>query len=166
MTFTAHVRVNWPVPAVQLLDAATHAAGGDPATVERHEEHPSPIWNTSWVTNKPHQGLLAYLHVRWGEQPDHGDAGHPEPPALVILTIDTPETAKAAIADAILPAVRDWLDDQGVPRTTWWWDDEKAGTRHPGATDVAAIADPTLHRDTWNPQPSRPGPCNSGDWGP
>src|SRR5262245_45697356 len=143
MTLTTHVRINWPVPAVALLDAATIAAGGDPTTVERDEEHPSPIWNMSWVRNRPSQGLDAFLHVRWSEKPDQGDEEVPEPPALVVLTIDTPEAARGRpttgrelIAFQILPAVRDWLDAHHVPRTAWWWDDEYQGTYHPATTDV------------------------------
>jgi hypothetical protein len=136
MTLTTRVRINWPVPAVALLDAVTLAANGDPATVERDEEHPSPIWNMSWVRNRPGQGLDAYIHVRWSEQPDVGDEEPTEPPALVVLTIDTPEprrgrpfTGEQLLALQLLPAVRDWLDDNHVPRTAWWWEDERNGEK-------------------------------------
>jgi hypothetical protein len=156
MTLTTEVRINWPVPAVRLLDVATMAAGGDPAAVERDEDHPSPVWNMSWVRNRPDQGLAAYLHVRWTEQPDEGMADCPEPPALVILVIDTPEgtrgrsrTGQQVTAEVIVPPVREWLDSLDVPRRCWWWEDELKGSFHPGSTDIAALCDPAHPRETW-----------------
>jgi len=35
MTLTTEVRIAWPVPPLDLLNVATVAAGGDPATVGR-----------------------------------------------------------------------------------------------------------------------------------
>lgn len=159
MTFTTTIRINWPVPAVNLLDVATLAAGGDPPTVVRDEEHPSSIWNMSWVRNRPDQGLAAYLHVRWTEQLDKGFESEPAPPALVILTIDTPYVDSAGqtghqAAATILRPIQDWLDDHNVPRTSWWWEDEQKGSFHPGSTDVAALADPALPRENWTSSPS------------
>lgn len=133
MTITTEVRINWPVPAVALLDHVTRVAGGDPTAVRRRSTATS-------VANELGQGLRTLADVWFSELPDNGDA----PPAHVILTIDNPYGFKSPTgievqAREILPAVVEWLDAQGVPRDRWWWEDESRGTYHPGTCDVALL---------------------------
>lgn len=163
MTLTTQVRIDWPVAAVALLDHVTTVADGDPATVARRSHAPGdPSWGDEThtchgVSNVAGQGLRTLASVRWGENQDVGYDDWPQPPALVVLTIDNPygfatETGRNVQATKILPAVRDWLDGFGVPRDRWWWEDETAGTFHPGTTDVSALDDPTVERETWTGQ--------------
>jgi hypothetical protein len=77
---TVRVRVNWPIPAVRLLDAVTVAVGGDPRTVRRTEAHPCDIYGMHRVSNEPDQGLTALAQVLWAEEPDCGWPNEPEPP--------------------------------------------------------------------------------------
>jgi hypothetical protein len=155
MTLTTEVRINWPVPAVKLLDHVTAMAGGDPATVARR------VSDTS-VYNHAGQGLRTLAGIRWMEQPEtdlgEPDWPHPCPPALVVLSLDNPygygedeHRGRWVQANDILPAVVEWLDEQGVPRDQWWWEDETAGTYHPGTIDVRYL-DSTDERETWQPE--------------
>lgn len=157
MTITTEVRILWPVPAVALLDHVTRVAGGDPATVARTAE-PGYIWNHAG------QGLMTLAWVHWSEKPhtgyepeDEDDDAWPEPPALVRLAIDNPygradgPSGRQVQAHTILPAVVEWLDAQGVPRDAWWWQDESAGTYHPGTVDVRLLDDDTTPREAWQP---------------
>lgn len=168
MTLTTQVRINWPVPAVKLLDHVTTVAGGDPATVRReHRRTGEPFYEGSTlvrtrelVRNCVGQGLKTLALVTWAEHPetDRGDDEYsiPVPPALVVLSIDNPygfgheDRGRWVQANLILPAVADWLDEQGVPRDAWWWDDETAGTFHPGTTDVRYL-DTNDEREVWAP---------------
>lgn len=151
MTITTEVRINWPVPAVALLDHVTRAAGGDPINVLRNVEDRS---GRHEVWNRPMQGLRTWAWVRFAETPDSGDDFLPRPKAMVVLSIDNPygglrsPSGREIQANEILPAVVEWLDEQGVPRDRWWWEDETAGTFHPGTTPVQYLAtdDP---RETW-----------------
>lgn len=157
MTLTTQVRINHPVPAGRLLDVVTVAAGGDPATVGRWTE-------VGEVANEPAQGLETWARVRWAEQPDVGYEDYPMPPALVVLTLDNtwswePPSAEAVQA-GILEVVADWLDGQGVPRSSWWWwEDECAGTFHPGTTDVRLLAE-LGEREVWTCDVSGFAPSN------
>jgi hypothetical protein len=160
------VRVNWPVPAVALLDAVTVAVGGAPQTVQRDEAHPCPVFGMNRVSNDPDQGLDALAWVLWSEDPDQGvSPDEPEPPALVmVVMINTPGTLDPGWQDVehlhntnVLPTVRDWLDQQGVPRTAWWWCCEDL-RYFPGTVDIAALTTrPDELRDLhpqlrWSPQ--------------
>lgn len=163
MTLTTSVRINWPVPAVSLLDTVTTAAGGDPATVRRFIVAPGePCWSGSplladrhRVANLADQGLATLASVQWAEGPvfDHED----QPPALVVLTIDNPygdgrgPTGGEVQASRILPAVVDWLDRHGVPRDAWWWNRESWGTWHPGTVEVERLND-SGEIETWRPR--------------
>lgn len=159
MTLSTRVRINYPVAAVRLLDAVTVAAGGDPQTVRRSYSA------ASCVTNDYGQNLLARAGVQWWERLDEGEAigftpnGHlvwSEPPALVELSLDTSYVGRKGQPGImvhvykILPAVVSWLDEEGVPRTSWWWEDDHHSTFHPGSVDVASLAtdDPI---ETWSP---------------
>jgi hypothetical protein len=132
-----------------LLDAVTVAVGGDPATVRRDEAHPCEIYGMNRVSNEPSQGLDALALVLWAEEPDLGwPPDEPEPPALVLLVIDTVgelhplwDDLDALHKTNVLPLVRDWLDDEGVPRSAWWWCCEDLGY-FPGTLDVATLAHP------------------------
>lgn len=142
------VRINWPVPAVALLDAVTSAVGGDPATVRRDEAHPCDIFGMHRVGNQPDQGLGALVWVLWAEEPDRGWPDEPDPPALVMLVVNTAGELHPLWDDLqrlhetnVLPVVRDWLDDRRVPRTAWWWCCEDLGY-FPGTLDVAALTRP------------------------
>ena len=146
MTLTTEVRINYPVPAKALLDHVTRVAGGDPDTIVRGSEPGS-------MSNRAGQGLKTLAWVNWSEEPDEGDPEWPCPPALVVLSIDNPygfggETGRAVQANEILPRVVEWLDDRGVPRESWWWEDETAGTYHPGSVDVALL-NADGDRETW-----------------
>jgi hypothetical protein len=169
MTLTTEVRIDWPVPAIRLLDHVTAVAGGDPATVARHVED-GHVWNRAG------QGLRTLAGVRFSERPDYGyDDGEyrsPAPRALVILTLDNPygygveNTGRYVQANEILPAVVEWLDDHGVPRDRWWWEDETAGTYHPGTTSVRYLNTDDL-REVWEPttkptSPPRTSPPSDG----
>lgn len=153
MTITTEVRIAWPVPAEQLLDHVTVVAGGDPKTVHRittGSEDGGP-----WIANRAAQGLATLASVRWSEQlMVNGD--YPNPPSLVVLSIDNPygfgeeNRGRWVQANMILPAVVEWLDDQGVPRDAWWWEDETAGTWHPGTVDVHFL-DTDDERTEWEP---------------
>lgn len=153
VTITTEVRVNWPVPAKRLLDHVTRTAGGDPATVRRREKSHS-------LSNHAGQGLRTLAGVRWSESPDEGEEDWPAPPALVVLWIDNPygevrpPSGRDVQAFEILPAVVAWLDEQGVPRDRWHWEDESAGTFHPGTCDVGLLATPG-ERSTWTPPGTR-----------
>lgn len=156
MTLTTEVRINHPVNPIRLLDQVTVTAGGDPATVRRRVEHDHAL-------NAAAQGLRTLAMVKWSECVDEGyDDEAPAPPAVVILSIDNPygrfdgRSGREIQAFEILPAVAAWLDDEGVPRESWWWEDETAGTYHPGTFDVRHLADDEP-RPTWEPaaSPSR-----------
>lgn len=170
MTLTTQVRINWPVPAVRLLDHVTVVAGGDPATVQRRVAAPGEPYYPGGVSvarrhtvrNRAAQGLMTLAYVEWGEQPETNagdeDEPWPVPPALVILSIDNPygfgpdeDRGRWVQANRILPAVAEWLDDQGVPRDRWWWEDETAGTFHPGTSDVRLLDGPEDQREVWAP---------------
>jgi hypothetical protein len=173
MTLTTQVRINWPVPAVKLLDHVTLVAEGDPRTVERRSHGPGdPYWEGSTfnhqrhgVRNRAGQGLMTLASIEWGEHPetDAGDDEYPipVPPALVVLSIDNPygfgheDRGRWVQANRILPAVVEWLDGQGVPRDQWWWEDETAGTFHPGTTDVRFL-DTKDEREVWTPSEIAP----------
>lgn len=169
MTLTTQVRINWPVPAVKLLDHVTVVAGGDPATIARKRHRPGEpyyegstlIYEREGVRNQIGQGLKTLASIEWSEQQetDRGDEDYPEPcpPALVVLSIDNPygfppdeSRGRWVQANLILPAVVEWLDDQGAPRDCWWWEDETAGTFHPGTTDVRFL-DTADEREVWRP---------------
>jgi hypothetical protein len=160
---TLRVRINWPIPAVRLLDAVTFAVGGDPRTVRRTEAHPCDIYGMDRISNEPDQDLAALAQVLWTEQPDNGWPDEPEPPALVILTASAPGVLEPPrwidlrqLHDSgVLPVIRDWLDTHHVPRTSWWWSCEQLGY-FPGTIDIAALGHPpdlsTLsHQAQWTP---------------
>ncbi len=157
MTITTEVRINWPVPAVALLDHVTRVAGGDPATVRRRVE---TVGTGGTAMNVGGQGLRTLAWIRWAETPDTGEESWLAPEAMVVLTLDNPygfgppqNTGRWVQANEILPAVVEWLDNRGVPRDRWWWEDETAGTFHPGTTLVQYLVtdDP---RETWTPPES------------
>lgn len=164
MRLTVRVRINWPVPAVKLLDTVTVAVGGDPRTVRRDEAYPCPFFGMNRVSNDPDQGLDAMAWVLWNEEPDHGWPDEPEPPALVMLVIDTYGTLEPGWVDVerlhrtnVLAVVRDWLDHQGVPRTAWWWSCEDLDY-FPATLDITSLTtDPDQLRALppdarWSPQ--------------
>lgn len=164
MTLTTQVRINYPVPAEQLLDHVTRVAGGDPATVARRCHAPGDAYEWGGgvhdefsIWNKAGQGLRTLAGVKWSENVN--EPGWPMPPALVVLSIDNPygtalESGRSVQANEILPAVVEWLDDHGVPRTAWWWEDETGGTYHPGTEDVAKL-NTSEPREEWRPSVSR-----------
>lgn len=157
MTITTEVRINWPVPAIKLLDHVTRVAGGDPAKVRRNTD-------VNWCYNRPAQGLRTLAGVTWSERPmsviEFDDDYRAEyPPALVVLSIDNPygygppeNTGRWVQAFEILPKIVEWLDDQGVPRECWWWEDECAGEYYPGTVDVAQLWNGE-DLDTWRWRP-------------
>jgi hypothetical protein len=142
MTLTTDVRINWPVAAERLLDHVTTVAGGDPKTIARGAV--GYVDNAVGIRNLAGQGLRTLALVYWSEQQMTRETwldGRPEPPAVVVLSIDNPygtaaESGRSVHANEILPAVAEWLDAEGVPRTAWWWNDETADTWHPGTFDV------------------------------
>lgn len=147
MTLDTEVRINWPVPFKELLDHVTRVAGGSPDAVVRCETQVS-------IYNGPGQGLKTLAGVRWSESPDDDYGDYPAPPALVILDLNNPygfgepeNTGRWVQANQILPQVVEWLDEQNVPRTAWCWQDETAGTWHPGTTPVRALWDQSIPRE-------------------
>lgn len=158
MTLTTTVRINWPVPAQKLLDDMTVFCGGNLVAVKRSvlragEKHPfwKEVIERDEIRNQIAQGLDSLLSVTWGEEPDTGYDDCPMPPALVTLSMDNPysssvggyENAALVHAHHLLPQVVKWLDEQGVPRDAWWWEDEGWGTFYPGTVDVRLLCDPT-----------------------
>jgi hypothetical protein len=154
MTLTTEVRINWPVPAMKLLDHITEIAGGDPDSIARRV-------TVNGAYNRAGQGLMTLAGIRWMEQPETDvgevDEPWPVPPALVVLHVDNPygygddeHRGRWVQANRVLPAVVEWLDQQGVPRTSWWWEDETAGTYHPGTEPVSKL-DSGDERETWQP---------------
>lgn len=160
MTITTDVRINYPVDAIGLLDHVTRVAGGDPATIKRKtiaagEEFYGSADSHHRTWNQAGQGLRTLASVAYSE---HGVTTYDGecPPALVIIDVDNPygfgppeNTGCWVQAYEILPAIVEWLDDQSVPRDAWWWEDESAGTWHPGTTPVQALYDSDIERETW-----------------
>lgn len=163
MTITTDVRINYPINAKGLLDHVTRFAGGDPATAVRTEWRVGdPDWgdrihSTNGIRNHAGQGFITLADVNWSECGLPSDPEWPSPPAVVCLSIDNPygygppeNTGHWLQAYEILPAVVAFLDQAGVPRTEWHWEDESNGTWHPGTTPVTALYDETIVRETWS----------------
>lgn len=146
MTLTTQVRINHPVSAEQLLDVVTVAAGGVPSEVVRWRE-------PGEVGNLPAQCLATWARVRFSERSDVGYDEQPMPPALVVLSIDNTWASWPSAYElqvGVLRSVVAWLDEVGVPRSSWWWEDECAGSFHPGSVDVGLLLE-AGERETWAP---------------
>jgi hypothetical protein len=103
MTLTTAIRINHPVNPLALLDHVTMLVGGNPATAKRiPPKLDDDPWDRPGVKtwrNEIGQGFQALAWVTFGvdgpipqDEPDEEDPYPitPDPPAIVILTLDTP----------------------------------------------------------------------------
>lgn len=112
MTLHSRIRISDPIDVVQLLDDATRAVGGDPATARRYDTRTMEPERLRYYSDAPEhveigndlgQGFAAIVDVTWRPEGqtlnlgyfDRPDEDYPDedwtpaPPALIELSLDT-----------------------------------------------------------------------------